>query len=199
MSDLVVIGGGGHAKVVIATAQSLGHRVLGVYDDHAEAAVLGAPLLGRINDAVAASVPAVIAIGDNDVRAQIADALDMPWATLVHPTAHVHESVALEEGTVVFAGAIVQPDACIGRHGIINTAGTVDHDCKLGAFVHVAPGAHLCGGVTLEDGVLFGVGATAIPGVRVGAHAKVGAGAVCHRDVPSRQTVVGVPARPRYR
>jgi acyl-[acyl carrier protein]--UDP-N-acetylglucosamine O-acyltransferase len=80
---------------------------------------------------------------------------------------------------------------------IVNTGATVDHDCRLGDFVHVAPGAHLCGGVTVDEGALLGVGCAVAPGVRIGAWATVGAAAAVVADVPAGATVIGVPAQAR--
>ena len=102
----------------------------------------------------------------------------------------------LGPGTVVFAGSVVQPDATIGAHSILNTAASVDHDCIVGDFVHIGPGVTLCGGVTLDEGVLLGVGAKVAPNVEIGPWSTAGAGAVCVVDVPGSTTVVGVPARP---
>jgi acetyltransferase EpsM len=96
----------------------------------------------------------------------------------------------------VFAGAVIQPDATIGAHSILNTAASVDHDCIVGDFVHIGPGVTLCGGVTLDEGVLLGVGAKVAPNVEIGPWSTAGAGAVCVVDVRGSTTVVGVPARP---
>ena len=95
-----------------------------------------------------------------------------------------------------FAGAVIQPDAILGRHVIINTGATVDHDCRLGDFVHVAPGAHLAGGVRIDPGGFMGIGSVAVPGVHLGTGCVVGAGAVVVRDLLPNVTAIGVPARP---
>ncbi|MCS7300843.1 MAG: acetyltransferase, partial [Fimbriimonadales bacterium] len=96
---------------------------------------------------------------------------------------------------LVCAGVVVQPDARIGRHCIVNTAASVDHDCTIADFVHVAPGARLAGGVKVGEGVLLGVGCCVLPGIQIGAWSVVGAGAVVTEDVPDGVVVVGVPAR----
>jgi acetyltransferase-like isoleucine patch superfamily enzyme len=96
---------------------------------------------------------------------------------------------------VVFAGAVIQPDAALGGHVIVNTAASIDHDCALGDFVHIAPGVHLAGNVRLDTGVFLGIGTVAIPGIHVGAWTTVGAGATVIRDLRAGITAIGTPAR----
>jgi sugar O-acyltransferase (sialic acid O-acetyltransferase NeuD family) len=196
-----VLGGGGHAKVVIASLRAAGRTLGGVFDDAPGlqgGAVLGVPVLGTLGDAHGVDGELVVALGHNVIRHRIVSGWEGEprWATVVHPHAWVHESVRLEPGAVVCAGAVAQPDASIGAHAIVNTGATVDHDCTLGPFVHVAPGAHLAGGVQVGEGAFLGTGSSVIPGVEVGAWATLGAGAVAVRSVPPNVTAVGVPARP---
>lgn len=199
MSGILVVGAGGHAKVVVATLQASGFAVAGCLDDAPGAAgltVLGVPVLGPVAQLGEHEGEAVLAIGDNRARQQISSAHPhMRWATVVHPTAVVHTSVMLGAGTVVFAQAVVQPDSVVGRHVIVNTAATVDHDGRIGDFSHLAPGVHLSGGVTVGEGTLVGVGACIGPGRTVGVWAVVGAGAAVVHDLPDHGTFVGVPAR----
>ncbi|OZC03408.1 NeuD/PglB/VioB family sugar acetyltransferase [Rubricoccus marinus] len=199
--SVLVVGAGGHAKVVIATLRASGAEIAGMLDDAPEASpVLGVPVVGRTEVLSSHAGQAVIAIGSNRVRQRIAGEYpSVAWATVVHPAAVVHESVALGPGTVVFAGAVLQPDTVVGRHAIINTSATVDHDGDIGDFVHVAPGCNLSGGVTLGEGVFLGVGGAALPGATVGAWTVVGAGGVVVRDLPANVTAVGIPARPLAR
>jgi sugar O-acyltransferase (sialic acid O-acetyltransferase NeuD family) len=207
---VAVLGAGGHAKVVIATLRAAGLEVAACFDDAEErhgtlfqgvevrgpiaaaADWIGDWIGDRIEDA---DVRAVVAVGDNRARRKIVERLDLPWISVVHPAATVHESVALGDGTVVFAGAVLQPDTVVGRHGIVNTGASVDHDCRLGDFVHVAPGARLAGGVTVGDEAFLGIGSAVIPGIQVGARSTVGAGSAAVRPVPEGATVLGVPAR----
>lgn len=198
--SVYVIGGGGHAKVVIATLQAAGVDVAGVLDDDAAkhgTTLLGVPVVGPVERAAEGGHEAVIAVGDNAVRRRIAERLaGVRFATAVHPAAVVHPSVEVGEGTVIFAGAVVQPDTCLGRHVIVNTAATVDHDGDLADYVHVAPGSHLAGNVALSEGAFLGIGSAVVPGVRVGAWATAGAGAVVVKDLPANVTAVGAPAKP---
>lgn len=201
MTRVTVIGAGGHGKVVIATAVAMGWEIAAVLDDDASRwgqPILGYTVAGPCERALGSpDATCVLAIGSNAVRRRVAAAARCQFATLVHPTAHVHPSVRLGAGSVVFAGAIVQPDTVLGRHVIVNTAASVDHDCVLGDAVHIGPGARLCGGVHVGHEVLVGVGAVVVPGIHVGAHSIVGAGAVVVTEVPDGVVTVGVPARRR--
>ncbi|MCP4901449.1 MAG: acetyltransferase [bacterium] len=202
MSDkkrLLVIGAGGHAKVVIATAQAAGWEVVGLFDDDSAlkgTTVLGAPVIGGTELATNLEVDgAVVAIGGSRARMQLSEKLALPWATISHPSAEIHHTVVLGEGAVVFAGAVIQPDSTIGRHAIVNTAASVDHDCVVGDFAHLAPGTHLAGSVNVGEGALLGIGASVIPGMKIGKWSIVGAGAAVTNDVPGGVTAVGVPSK----
>jgi sugar O-acyltransferase (sialic acid O-acetyltransferase NeuD family) len=200
MPEIFVIGAGGHAKVVLAALIEQGCGVNGVLDDNQAlhgTELLGVPVVGGTQLLENSSdVRAVIAIGSNNVRRAIAIRFpNMAWLTAVHPTAWVAPTARLEAGTVVCAGAVIQPDARVGAHCIVNTMASVDHDCVLEDFVHLAPGVRLAGGVWVEEGVLLGVSAAAIPAVRVGAWSVVGAGSTVVRNIPPSSVSFGSPAR----
>ena len=119
-----------------------------------------------------------IAVGDNVSRSNEAFANSSRlYAKLIHKTAYVVAD-SMGQGTVVMAGAVVQPGTIIGKHCIINTCASVDHDCTLGDFVHVAPGARLCGNVTVGEGALIGAGAVCVPGAVIAPWSLVKAGSV---------------------
>lgn len=203
--DLLVIGGGGHAKVVIDIALRTGvWRIAGVLDDATGAsggAVLGCAVLGgtdRISDYARTGTAFVVAIGSNAIRERLqttATAAGLVAATLVHPSAVLAESVQVGNGAVVMAGAVINSDATIGKGVIVNTGAVVDHDCQLGDYCHLAPGATLCGSVSVGPRTLVGVGASVIPGIAIGSDCVVGAGAAVISHVTSCTRVVGVPAR----
>jgi sugar O-acyltransferase (sialic acid O-acetyltransferase NeuD family) len=195
--SVVLVGAGGHGKVVLATLRACGLEVALAVDDDRDkhgAEWLGLPVVapeGRLD-----GCSAILAIGDNAQRARFSRRFERTtWIAAIHPRAFVDPSASIGPGTVVLAGAIVQAGARIGRHVIVNTGATVDHDCVLGDYVHVGPGVHLAGGVVVEEGALVGIGGVATPGVRIGAWSTVGAGAALVRDVEPRSTAVGVPAR----
>lgn len=194
---VVVIGAGGHAKVIVGLLRALGREVDSCLDSNP--ALWGKDVLGvRVGAPPEELVPgtqAVLAIGSNRTRRALAP-LRYSWQTLVHPRAFVDPTAMLGVGTVVFAGAVIQPAARIGAHVIINTGATVDHDCTIGDYVHLAPGVTLAGAVQVREGAFLGVGASVIPGRVVGAWATVGAGATVVRDLAPDVTAVGLPARP---
>lgn len=203
MSGILIIGAGGHGKVVadILLRQSI--AVLGFLDD--DPAMwgtfrLGLPVLGAINTFSDYSPEGlVIGIGSNVMRREIVRRLgslayDL-WQPAVHPEAVIAPSASIGRGTVIAAGAVVNPDTCLGDHVIINTGATVDHDCYIGDFVHIAPGAHMAGSVRISEGALLGIGSVAIPGSAIGEWATVGAGAVVLGNIPGHAIAVGVPAR----
>jgi sugar O-acyltransferase (sialic acid O-acetyltransferase NeuD family) len=195
---VVVIGGGGHGKVVVSTLLAAGIRVPCVLDDDREvwgSEVLGVPVRGPVADAAQHGDCGILGIGRNISRKQLAEELNLDWATVIHPRAWVHPSVCLGVGTVVFAGAIIQPDTVIGRHVIVNTGASIDHDCEIGDYTHVAPGVRLAGDVKLGEGAFFGIGSCAIPGVLVGEWTTVGASAAVVQSLPPDVIAAGVPAR----
>ena len=197
-----VIGAGGQGKVVIDTLIAAGLEVAGVLDGDASrngGTVLGvkvhAPFTDRLLKGLRVSC-AVLAIGSNAARARLAQSIEgVEWVTVIHPAAQVAPSAVIGVGTAVFAGAVIQPDARIGNHVIVNTSSSVDHDCILGDYVHIAPGARLAGQVSIRKGTLVGMGSSILPGQSVGEWAIVCAGAVVNRSVPSNVTAIGMPAK----
>ncbi|KAF0809839.1 Trimeric LpxA-like family protein [Alcanivorax sp. S71-1-4] len=203
MKRLAVLGASGHGKVVADLAELLGFTVQ--FFDRAwseRQAIAKWPVLGSecmLLDRALEFDGVVVAIGNNQVRAERfleLDAKGARLATLVHSSAQISRYAALGIGTVIFANAVINVDAFIGRGVIINTASTVDHDCHLSDFVHISPGVHLAGNVTVGCRSWVGIGASVRQGVTIGEDVVVGAGAVVVSDIPSGSCVVGVPAKP---
>jgi UDP-perosamine 4-acetyltransferase len=203
-APVVILGAGGHAKVVIELIRSGGGVVSGLVDrDPAPRSVLGAPVVG--DDSVLARLyadgarHAFVAIGDNEARvAAAARATDLGFTLVnaVSPHACVSDSARLGVGVAVMAGAVINADSEVGDLAIVNTGAVVDHDAWLGRGCHIGPGAVLAGGVRIGQGAFIGAGATVTPGRVIGAGAVVGAGACVIEDVSDDVIVVGVPARP---
>lgn len=208
-ADLVILGGGGHARVVHATLRLMGARVLGFTDPAPERAGLLArgvvhlgtdDALGELDPRAVELVNGIGSTGRTSLRASVfqrAYERGFRFRALRHPSAVVADDAELGPGVQVMAGAIVQTGARVGANVLINTGAIVDHDCVIADHVHVAPGAVLSGQVILGEGAHVGAGATVRQGARIGARALVGAGAVVVGDVDPGCTVVGVPARPR--
>lgn len=140
----------------------------------------------------------LIAIGDNAVRlrlAQRATAMGFELVTVIHPRATVAQGVKIGGGSVLMAGSVVNPGATIGDNCIINTCASVDHDCVLEEGVHICPGAHLAGGITVGRGTMIGIGACVRDQVRIGRNCIIGAGAAVVCDIPDGSIAVGVPAK----
>lgn len=201
---LVVLGGGGHAKVAIETLRDEGrYDVVGFLDgDTASDDVLGLPRLGN-DDMLAALLErgvthALPAVGNNAVRVRLggqAAKAGLQNATVISPFAYVSKTARLGAGVLVVAGAVINAETVVGDFVIINTRASVDHDSHIGAGVHIAPGSSLAGGVRIGEGTLVGIGSTVLPQVAIGANAIVGGGSCVVSDIPSGAKAYGVPAR----
>ena len=205
--SVVIYGAGGHGRVIadVLERRSGSYRIVGFVDDQSELTgtlVAGYEVLGSIQDLRARADGQwhlIVAIGGNETRQRLGDELTaagVQFATAVHPSAQIGRDVTIGPGTVVMANAVINPGARIGAHVIVNTAATVDHDCVIGDFVHISPGAHLAGNVAVGRGSLVGVGASVVPGARVGSWTVVGAGAAVIQDLPDFVCAVGIPAVP---
>lgn len=203
MRKLAILGASGHGKVVADTAECCGWQAIEFFDDAwPELQHNGAwPVIGdtvTLRERIKQFDGVMVAIGNNRIRhAKLLElqAAGARLCNLVHPTATVSRYASLGEGSVVFAGAVINVDARIGLGAIVNTGCSIDHDCELGAAVHVSPGARLAGGVTVGNLSWIGIGASVRQLVRIGNDVMVGAGAAVTADVEDELTVVGVPAR----
>lgn len=199
MSDsIVLIGGSGHARVIIDCVRASGREVFGILDDGipAGSVVQGVPVLGNVAEYEKfTDHPFLIAIGSNAVRRRIAEKCDVRWAVVVHPRAVVSPSAQLGEGTVVMPNAVVNAGARAGKHCIINTGAVVEHDNVLGDYVHISPNAALGGTVTVGDGTHIGIGAYVRNNIHICGGCTIGAGGVVVKDICEPAIYAGVPAR----
>lgn len=202
-AGVVIIGGGGHAKVVIESLRASGKTVAVIVDaDPTPREVLGVPVVG--DDLALADLRGqgfaelFVALGSNRLRQKLGDkarALGFTLVNAIHPSAVISPSARIGEGVAVMAGVAINADSRIGDLAIINTGAVVDHDCDLGVACHVGPASALAGGVTIGERAFLGVGARVIPGVSIGADTILGAGGVVVRDLPDAVVAIGVPAQ----
>ncbi|MFZ5644549.1 MAG: acetyltransferase [Bacillota bacterium] len=204
---VIVIGGGGHAKVLVDALIIQLFSIKGITEQDENkwgGEMLGVPVIGG-DEKVLLYPPDKVQLvnGLGSVKKTRNRRLayenfknkGYTFASVIHPSAVISIDVELSEGVQIMAGAIIQAGSRIGENTIINTKASVDHDCIIGNHVHVASGATLSGGVCVGDGVHIGAGATVMQYVSLGKNSVVGAGALVIEDVPEGATVVGVPAK----
>ncbi len=204
---LVLIGGGGHARVLMEIISLSGSfEVEALLDPNIAPGTLvsgirvagGDGLLpGLFSRGVRNACVAIGSVKDNSRRASIYEKLKKAGFSLpllIHPKAVISGSADISEGAQVMAAAVVQAGSSIGANTIVNTGAIVEHDCRIGDHVHLSPGSVISGGSVIEEGAFVGAGATIIQGIRVGERAIVAAGAVVVDDVAPGVLVKGVPA-----
>ncbi|MGM1051170.1 MAG: NeuD/PglB/VioB family sugar acetyltransferase [Pseudomonadota bacterium] len=205
MSEFCVVGGSGHARVLIHGLIKLGHRVNGYSSPRDEGEAMRVSYLGtdaELLEGIAVFPKlAVLGIGKVVLKTRRLERLEQYQASGFHfppiytRGANVHADVSSDAACVVLDGAVVVTGSRLGRACIINTNATVDHDCTLGDDVHVAPGATLSGGVVIGDRCLIGTGANVIQLVHVCPDCMIGAGATVTDDITVPGIYVGTPAR----
>lgn len=205
MRPLIIMGAGGHARVLADALARAGRTVIGCVAPEAPRISLpGIVFLGM--DSVISNYSAnnvslvngIGAVGNVDVRMSVFNRYAQAgysFETVVHPSAIIGADVQLSEGVQLMAGVILQTGSRIGKNSIINTGARVDHDCDIGAHVHIAPGAVLSGGVKVGERSHVGTGASVRQGIEIGAGAIIGVGAGVVSDIPPGCVAVGVPAK----
>ncbi|TLS66735.1 acetyltransferase [Mariprofundus erugo] len=201
--DVIIIGGGGHARVVLDTLRSMQANVIG-YLAPTKASRMPVEYLGddssirKYSSTDVELANGLGSVGSQNLRSMVYNRFKergYRFTTLIHPAAIVAADAEFEEGCQVMAGSVVQTGVYCGENVLINTRAGVDHDCTIGANTHVSVGVTLSGDVSIGSHVHLGAGSTVIQGISIGDYSVVGAGAVVIADVGSDQTVVGVPAR----
>lgn len=196
MKKVVLYGASGHGKVIAEIAEESGFKIFGFLDDNINIHKILDYLV--FNEMPKSEVPlaVILSIGNNFTRKKIAESHpELIFTRLIAPHANISKRATIKEGTVVMSGVTVNSCSEIGKHCIINTNASIDHDCFIGDFVHISPNAALAGNVSVGEGTHIGIGTSVIQGVKIGKWCMIGAGAVIIRDVPDGVTVVGNPGK----
>jgi len=204
---VIVIGGGGHAKVLIDTLRLLEKEIIGVtvLDAKKEkSSILGVPILGedcevfRFSPLKVQLINGIGSISSTEKRKTLYERFKKSgykFATVIHPSAVVASDVQLLEGAQIMAGSVIQTGSIVGANSIVNTHTSIDHDCRIGDHVHIAPGVILSGSVLIGNGAHIGTGAKAIQGVQIGKNCLIGAGSLIIKNIPNDTKAFGVPAK----
>jgi sugar O-acyltransferase (sialic acid O-acetyltransferase NeuD family) len=204
---VIIIGGGGHSKVLLDCLLLSGASIIGITDidsKNCHSNCSKVKFIGKdeaifhynLND-----ILLVNGLGFTDKSNRRAAIFELfknqgySFASVIHPSAIISNDVVLSEGVQVMAGSVIQPGCVIGANSIINTSVTIDHDCIIAKNVHIAPGAVLSGNVTVELSVFVGAGSTILPGVNISSGSIVGAGALVNKNILANSKVYGVPAK----
>jgi UDP-perosamine 4-acetyltransferase len=203
-SKIILIGTGGHAKVVADIIRTEGkYEIVGCTTNDTHLKVFGEYKVIGTDEHLSAILQqginkVFVALGDNKIRKKVTDkihSIGFETITIIHPSAQVGKNVKIGTGTCLMAGSIINPDTEIGDGVIINTNTSVDHDCKIDNWVHIAPGSNLAGTICVGEGTMLGVGTIVIPGIIIGSWSMLGAGSVVVKDIPEKTKAYGVPAR----
>lgn len=209
MQDLVIVGAGGHARVLAEIVQLTDEYQLVGFTDRdphgKEKENLPRPVLGSddilpllLSEGVKCAVLGVGAVGVNELTKslfQMIAHLGFLQPALVHPSAYVCPTAELGRGSVVMAKAVISTNARLGNNVTVNSGGIIEHDSVIGNHVHVATGAFLGGGVIVGPESHIGIGTSVVQGKKIGHGSLIGAGSVVVHDIPDHVTAFGVPAR----
>lgn len=199
MQNVVIIGTGGHAKVVADIIKLNKDNLIGfLTNDDTLTSFLGKPILGLDTEyKKIKNAQFIIAIGNSCVREKIANSMpDAKWYTAIHPKAIISQTeTVIGEGTVISANAVVNACSKIGKHCIINTNCTVEHDNIIKSFSHISVGTMLAGNVYVGEKTWIGIGASVKNGITICDNCLIGAGAVVVKDIVKPGIYIGVPAR----
>lgn len=201
---LIIIGGAGQAKVIIDSIDLLSFEQILIEDPWAKSShLLGFPVYEFIDANNHSNVEFIIAVGDNYSRWEISEKLSERYespkfATLIHPNASISKFSQIDYGVVVCAGAFVGVNAHIGKHVILNSNSSTDHDCIIDAFGSLGPKAALGGSTTIGFRSAICISATVLHGTKVAQDVVVGANSLVNKDITFKNSVwFGTPARMR--
>lgn len=197
MNKLIIIGAGGHGRVIAEIAELNGYNDISFLDDANNSNPLTIGRTDQIKKYIS-TCDFFVGIGDNAARERFIHVIEKQHGSLVsliHPKATVSKSAIIGYGSVVMAGAVINTGAKIGNGVIVNTCSSIDHDSVICDFVHVSVGAHIAGATKIARNSFIGAGATVINNVSIFENCIVGAGATVISDLTESGTYVGIPAR----
>ncbi len=203
VKPVIILGAGGHAKVLMDMLFLTEREVLGVIDPVKSRGdmIFGVPVIGddeSILNYLPSEIELVNGIGslpNKNGRWKVAESYrdkGYNFSSLVHPSAVISNDVYLDEGVQVMAGVVIQPGVRVGKDSIINTGATVDHDCIIGSMCHIAPGSNLCGSILVQDNVHIGTGASLVQGVTINSNVVIAAGSTVIRDIAMNTIYKGI-------
>lgn len=202
--EIIIYGSGGHARVVADVIKRTDeHQIVGFIDDtrNENGVCMDYPVYNTLCDKhLGGIVAGIVAVGDNWARACIVNKIiqkipQFQFVTAVHPSAQIGLGVKIGEGTVVMPGVIINSDTVIGRHCILNTSSSIDHDCKVEDYASIAPGVVLGGNVTIGTGSAIGLGAKIIHRIGIGQNTVIGAGSLVTKSLPDNIVAYGSPCK----
>ena len=202
-NKVIILGAGGHAKVIADIVLKNNDCLIGFLDDNISTnttIIKDYKVIGKLEKAIELNkennnLKFVIGIGDNLARSQISKKYTLPYYTAIHPNAVIGIETKIGIGTVVMANASVNSNSTIGKHCIINTGAVIEHDNILEDYVHISPNATLGGTVKIGEKSHIGIGATVKNNINICKNCIVGAGAVIVKDIKENGIYIGVPAK----
>lgn len=189
---MILYGASGHGKVVYSICSS---KVSCFVDDNNLIKTFSNIPVVSYEDLPDDNEKIILCIGDNINRKKVSIRVHHPFDNVISKYAVVDNTVVLGFGNQIIHRSLIQADVKIGSHCIINSMSSVDHDCILGDFVHIAPSATLCGNVVIGEGSFIGAGAVILPNLKIGEWSIIGSGSVVTKDIPDNAVVIGNPAR----
>lgn len=206
MERIIVVGGGGHAKVVISLLKKMNKFIIiGYTDKFNKGGLLGIEYLGNDEELARYFKEGVtnIAIGIGQIKSSVlrreivnyAKKIGFNFPSIISTTAIINEDVEIGYGTVIMDGVIINSGTRLGDFSIINTNSSIDHDCILGNYVHIAPGVTLSGEVKIGDNVLIGTGANSIQSISINDDCIIAAGSSVQTNIERKGIYRGIPAK----
>jgi len=202
MKSIAILGASGHGKVIAEIAELSGYQKIVFFDDNKTEKLFEFwKIQGDTKNLISnLSIfdACIVAIGNNKIRMEKINLLLLNNAniiSLIHPLASVSLYSKIQKGSVVMAGAVINPFVNIGISCIINTNSTIEHDCMIGHGVHVSPNVAIAGGVSVGDETWIGIGSSVKQNIKIGSHVILGIGSVLLKNLPNKVTAYGIPAK----